>query len=176
VTPPTGPLAAAGGTASFIVTNTGTGTLNYTAKVTSGSWMTIVAPNTGVNSGTVSVQYAANTGAERTGTIRVTATDPAGKAVTGSPAAFAVVQSASLSCTLAVTPSVIEPGAATLRWNSTNATQGTIDNGIGTVDPSGERIILATKTQTYTGTFTNAAGSTKCQTTITVRTQAEHTL
>jgi hypothetical protein len=169
VTPPTGPLAAAGGTASFIVTNTGTGTLNYTAKVTSGSWMTIVAPNTGVNSGTVSVQYTANTGAERTGTVQVTATDPVGKAVTGSPAAFTVVQSASLSCTLAVNPSVIEPGkTSTLSWNSTNATQGTIDNGIGTVFPLGNTTITASKTQTYNGTFTNAAGSTKCQTTITV--------
>src|SRR5215211_734136 len=83
----------------------------------------------------------------------------------------ATVASTPPTCTLTVTPSTITQGqSATLSWTSTNATSGSIDNGIGTVTPvaSGSRTITPAQTTKYTGTFTGPGGSTNCETTITV--------
>jgi uncharacterized protein (TIGR02145 family) len=67
------------GTTTFSVSNTGSGTMAWTASVTSGSsWLSITSGASGTNSGTINLQYSANTGtSSRTGTIRVTSSGAA---------------------------------------------------------------------------------------------------
>jgi uncharacterized cupredoxin-like copper-binding protein len=67
------PVPAAGGNATFLVSNTGAGVLNYTAVVTSGNtWLSIPTGSTGTQGDTITALCAANAGLERTGTITVT--------------------------------------------------------------------------------------------------------
>jgi YVTN family beta-propeller protein len=95
VTPTYRPVGAGAGSVSFAVSNTGGSTMTYTASVTSGqSWLHFSAGQTGGSGGTITVHYDANTGALRSGTIRVTATGASGSPVTGSPAVVTVTQSA----------------------------------------------------------------------------------
>jgi BACON domain-containing protein len=83
VTPTNTSVAAASGVASFVVNNTGAGTMNYSATVTSGStWLSITSGGTGGNSGIINVTYATNTGAARTGTIQVGASGAVGSPIT----------------------------------------------------------------------------------------------
>ncbi len=60
------------GSLSFLVHNDDTGTMDWTAE-TNDSWLTIVAGNTGINSGNVIVAYESNDGAARSGSVSVTA-------------------------------------------------------------------------------------------------------
>jgi hypothetical protein len=82
---------------SFSVSNTGTGTMPWTAAVTSGgSWLSIASGYSGTNSGTINCSFTANTSSTaRTATIRVTATD-----ATGSPQYVTVTQSGQQSLTI----------------------------------------------------------------------------
>ncbi len=64
------------GTTPFSILNAGSGTMTWTAAVTSGgAWARIISGASGINAGTVTVGYDANPagGAARTATIRVTA-------------------------------------------------------------------------------------------------------
>jgi probable HAF family extracellular repeat protein len=75
------------------------------------------------------------------------------------------------TCSLTASPTSIASGqSATLSWISTNATGGTINNGIGSVIPvaSGSQTVSPTTTTTYTGTFSGPGGNVNCSTTITV--------
>ena len=67
-------------------------------------------------------------------------------------------------------PSSVEKGqAASLRWSVTNATNITLDQGIGAVSPNGRRSVYPSETTTYTLTAANTAGeSTTGTTTVTV--------
>lgn len=70
---------------------------------------------------------------------------------------------------LSASPSTIERGqTATLSWSSSNATGVTIDNGIGTVEPSGSRTISPNASTTYTARATGAGGSAVTETRVTV--------
>ena len=74
------------GSTTFTVENVGTGTMNWTA--TSGdSWLSILGGTSGTDSGTITVSYEENTGAERTGTINITSPD-----ASNSPQAVEVIQ------------------------------------------------------------------------------------
>jgi len=88
VTPVTQNAPATAGSTTFGVTNAGTGDMNWTAQVITGSdWLT-VNPTNGVNGGTITASFTANTGsADRTATIRITA-----QGATGSPIDVTVVQ------------------------------------------------------------------------------------
>jgi len=68
------------GTTTFSVSNSGAGTMSWTAAVTSGGeWLRITSGSSGTNAGTITCGYDANTTmASRTGTIRVTAPGAAG--------------------------------------------------------------------------------------------------
>jgi len=79
------------GTASFDVSNTGTGTMSWTAAIAAGSdWLRITSGSGGSNTGTISCSFDANSNSsERTGTIRVTASG-----ANGSPKDISVVQAA----------------------------------------------------------------------------------
>jgi len=65
---------------TFAVDNTGTGTMLWTASVTSGGdWLSITSGSSGTNSGTITAAFSANTsGSTRTGTISVTASGAGG--------------------------------------------------------------------------------------------------
>jgi len=77
------------GTTTFSVSNTGTGTMPWTALVTSGvTWLSITSGASGTNSGTINCDFTTNTSSSaRTATIRVTAIG-----ATGSPQEVTVTQ------------------------------------------------------------------------------------
>src|SRR3989338_591734 len=63
------------------------------------------------------------------------------------------------SCTITATPTSVTSGqSSTLSWTSTNATQGTIDNGAGNMTPiaSGSKSVSPTSSTLYTATVTGA--------------------
>jgi len=73
------------GSTTFSVYNTGTGTMPWSAAVTSGgTWLTITSGTSGTDTGTINCSFTANTGTStsaRTATIRVTATGAIGSPV-----------------------------------------------------------------------------------------------
>jgi len=75
VTPPNQNVPASSGDTTFSVSNTGGGTLNWTASVVEGSsWLSIPpGDHTGTDSGTIQVHYEENSGAARVGKIQITA-------------------------------------------------------------------------------------------------------
>ncbi|MGE0406201.1 MAG: alkaline phosphatase family protein, partial [Candidatus Korobacteraceae bacterium] len=73
------------------------------------------------------------------------------------------------TATLSATPtSVTAGGAVTLTWSTSNANSVTIDQGIGTVLASGQRIVSPASTTIYTLTASGAGGNTTATTTVTV--------
>ena len=71
--------------------------------------------------------------------------------------------------TIRATPSSIEKGAAaTLTWETTNATDVTIDNGIGTVEASGSRTVRPNDSTTYRVRASNNAAAAVGEVRITV--------
>ncbi len=89
------------GTTTFNVSNTGAGTMPWTAAVTSGSsWLSITSGASGTNSETIKCSFKANAStSDRTATILVTATGAA-----GSPAEVTVTQAPKLAPTPTPTP------------------------------------------------------------------------
>jgi len=68
-------------------------------------------------------------------------------------------------------PSTIERGqSATLRWSVANATDITIDNGLGTVAATGTRQVFPTNSTTYTLTARSSGGTDSRSVTVTVNT------
>ena len=66
-------------------------------------------------------------------------------------------------------PVTIERGkCATLSWNSTNVTSASIDQGLGSVSPSGSREVCPTVTTQYSIAASGAGGSQTVSTTVTV--------
>jgi peptidoglycan-associated lipoprotein len=71
--------------------------------------------------------------------------------------------------TLGASPVVIENGqASTLTWSSTNADSVTIDNGVGTVEPSGSREIRPAASTTYMARATGLGGTAVAAARVTV--------
>jgi len=58
------------GTTEVGVSNSGEGTLNWTA-ISSSSWLNVIQGSTGTDAGTVSISYDANSGEPRTGTVTI---------------------------------------------------------------------------------------------------------
>ena len=77
VSPETQNVISLAGTTTFSVSNTGTGTMPWTAKViTGGDWLTITSGSSGTDTRTITCAFGANTTtASRTGTLRIRATD-----------------------------------------------------------------------------------------------------
>ena len=66
-------------------------------------------------------------------------------------------------------PSSIDRGqSSTLRWEVTNANQISIDNGVGTVQPTGTRSVYPTETTTYKLTANGPGGTLSKSATVTV--------
>jgi peptidoglycan-associated lipoprotein len=88
-------------------------------------------------------------------------TEPAPPAPTPTPPAPTI--------SLNVSPAAIEKGQSTnLSWNSSNATNVTIDNGVGTVEPSGSRTISPSASTTYKARATGQGGDAVAETRVTV--------
>ena len=78
-----------------------------------------------------------------------------------------VLPAASIS--LNASPSAIEKGqSTTLTWKSANATGVNIDNGIGTVEPSGSRTVSPSASTTYKATATSPGGNAVAEARVTV--------
>lgn len=80
VNPTSRNVSAAAGDTTFTVSNTGQGTLNWSAEVVSGGdWLFITDGGSGTNFGTISVAFLLNTtNGPRSGTIRITAAGAGG--------------------------------------------------------------------------------------------------
>ncbi|MBM3796222.1 MAG: hypothetical protein FJW31_19670 [Acidobacteria bacterium] len=63
---------------------------------------------------------------------------------------------------------IVVGNSSTLQWNVTDATEVTIEPGLGKVDATGSRQVSPTQTTTYTLTATNQYGETKLVTTVEV--------
>jgi len=94
-------VAKAAGTTTLDVSNSGTGTMTWTASVTSGGdWLRITSGSGGTNAGTITCAYDANTGAAfRTASLRVAAAG-----VNGSPVDITVTQAGAVTPTPTPTP------------------------------------------------------------------------
>ncbi len=110
-----------------------------------------------------------------TTTYTATATGPGG---TASTSVTVTVNQAAPTVTFSASPtSIISGQTSTLTWASQNATNLTIDNGIGGVAvPSGTTTVSPTATTTYTITATGAGGSATATATVTVQQQLAITL
>src|SRR5580692_5745583 len=90
---------------------------------------------------------------------------PAASSPTGAPSGPGIPVIAEFS----VEPSAIERGqSAVLRWNVTGANNVAIDNGFGTVPPSGTQRVTPAAATTYRLTATGPGGETSATATITV--------
>jgi M6 family metalloprotease-like protein len=89
ISPASRTLGSTAGSSTFNVTNTGAGTMNWTAAVTTGaSWFRITSGSTGINAGTIEFSTDANNEtAERTGVITITSLG-----ATGSPKTVTIIQ------------------------------------------------------------------------------------
>jgi hypothetical protein len=73
------------------------------------------------------------------------------------------------TATFAAAPTTITLGSSTtLTWSTTNATSVSIDNNVGTVTTSGQKVVSPTSTTTYTLTATGPGGVITRQVTVTV--------
>jgi hypothetical protein len=99
ISPASRAVSKEAGATTFSVSNTGTGTMQWTATVTSGdSWLSITSGASGTDTGTINCSFTANTSSlVRTGTIRVTSTG-----ATGSPVDVTVTQTPTSAGSLAV--------------------------------------------------------------------------
>jgi hypothetical protein len=120
ISPVSQTVAKDAGITTFSVSNAGTGTMQWTAAVTSGgAWLTITSGASGSNSGTINCSYPTNTTiSARTGTIRVTATG-----ATGSPVDVTVTQAGTESLAASFVGSgiwIYDSGAAA--WSQISST------------------------------------------------------
>jgi Viral BACON domain/Invasin, domain 3 len=124
VSPASRDVAKDTGTATFGISNIGTGTMPWTAAVTSGgSWLAI-SGTSGTDTGTITCSFTANTSSSaRTATIRVTAAG-----ATGSPKDVTVTQAGSTQPVLSVSPASrdVVKGAGTTTLSVSNTGTGTM--------------------------------------------------
>jgi peptidoglycan-associated lipoprotein len=75
----------------------------------------------------------------------------------------------SATISLSASPSAIEKGqSTTLSWSSSNATGVIIDNGVGTVEASGSRMVSPSVSTTYKATATGPGGNAVAEARVTV--------
>lgn len=95
-----------------------------------------------------------------------------GRGLANSQPSAATTQSVSPplpSLSFSIQPDKVAPGASvTLAWSTKNATSVSIDNGIGTVAPSGSLSINAKTSETFTATATGPAGTVQREAALTI--------
>jgi len=141
------------GTTTFSVSNTGSGTMNWSASVTSGtSWLSITDGNSGLGGGTTTVSFSQNnTGSSRTGTIRFTA-----PCASGSPTDVTVTQVSAPVPVLSVTPSTQNVGYSsdTTSFTVSNTGSGTMTWSASVISGSDWLSITSGSNGTNSGTIT----------------------
>jgi len=125
------------GSVTFNIANAGNGTMNWTAQ-TDADWLTINSASSGTNDGTITVDYTANSGDAKTGTITVTA-----DGAENSPQTVMVKQAAKLcEAEIAITPDYKKvsnvDGTTSFEIVSTNGCQAewTIEGSSAFVEPT----------------------------------------
>jgi YD repeat-containing protein len=103
-----------------------------------------------------------------TTTYTITATGPGGTAFASTTITVTTPPPAPTVSISANPTSIQSGGSATLSWTSTNATACTIDQGIGTVNPTGTTTVSPTTTTTYTITAMGTGGTTFASVTVTI--------
>ncbi len=104
-----------------------------------------------------------------TGCAKKVAPPPAPAVKTEAPPPPPPPPAPSPTISLTASPSAIEKGqSTTLSWNSSNATGVTIDNGIGTVEPSGSRSVNPSASTTYMARATGPGGNAVAEARVTV--------
>jgi hypothetical protein len=134
VTPSNRDVAKTAGTTTFGVSNTGYGTMPWTAAVSSGGdWLAITSGTSGSNTGTITCSFTANTGSTpRTGKITITAAG-----AIGSPKVVTVTQAATIVAGqfIGVWPDGIWSwDKATNQWTKLASTSGALMVSAGKVD------------------------------------------
>jgi OOP family OmpA-OmpF porin len=103
----------------------------------------------------------------RTNEAIAMANDAAARANTLCPKKAAVVPAPTVS--ISASPAAIQHGGCTtLTWSSANASSASIDQEVGSVDPSGSRQVCPKSTTQYTITAAGEGGSRKASTTVNV--------
>ena len=131
VSPDTRNVSQGAGTTTFSVSNSGGGTMNWSASVTTGaSWLQITSGTSGTNAGTISLSYSANPSTSaRTGTVTVSA-----PGATGSPVSVNIVQAGQTSTTN-------RPPTVTLTYSPANPTPAdTVVFTATASDPDGDTL------------------------------------
>lgn len=108
-----------------------------------------------------------------TTTYTGTATNSEGKTVTceASVEVVPVTEEPPLSCSMSVSASVVSSGSSVVvSWTSENATDASINNGIGAVDPISSSTVTVTGDTTYTGTFTRDDETVTCSASVRIST------
>lgn len=105
------------------------------------------------------------------GTFTITLTDLNGKTVAQKVTVKAPVGKAPVCDAFTASPSAlpVAGGNVTLTWATTNATNVSIDNSVGTVSVDGSKVINVLNTKTFVLVASNATGATvKCSVTVTI--------
>jgi uncharacterized cupredoxin-like copper-binding protein len=131
------------------------------------SWTSTNATTISIDNGVGSKPASGSTSVSptQTTTYTLTATGPGGQIT--KTATVTIVPAPSVSFT--ATPASITAGqSSTLSWTTTNASNVSIDNGLGAQALSGSTGVAPTQTTTYTLTATGIGGTTTRQVTVTV--------
>lgn len=103
------------------------------------------------------------------GCAKKVAPPPAAPPLATETAAPSRTPSPTPTVSLAASPAAIEQGqTSTLKWNSTNAAEVTIDGGIGTVPASGSRVVQPEASTTYKARATGPGGAAEAEARVTV--------
>ena len=149
IAPTSRPVSSDEGQTTFAVTNTGFGTLTYTAAViTGGEWLTL---DVGSNGGTITALIAANpTGDARTGEIEVTA-----PGALDSPQIVTVQQAANTTPVMTVEPSLrtVNSAAGTTTFTVSNVGFGVL-NWSANVTSGGDWLAISLSKTGGGGTIT----------------------
>ena len=132
------------------------------------SWSTTGATSVSINNGVGPVASSGSTSVSPTATTTYTLTASGPGGTTTRSATVAVIGTPP-TANLSATPSSITGGqSSTLSWSTTNATNISINNGIGPVASSGSTSVSPGVTTTYTLTATGSAGTATSSATVTV--------
>ena len=158
------------GTTTFNVSNTGTGSMSWTAAVTSGSssWLSITSGSSGTDAGIITCAFTANTGTtSRTGTIQVMANGATGspKDVTvtqaSAPAGLSISGSAKTGTGTAISGVTItfSNSGGTATTDSSGNYSKTIAYGYsGTATPAKSGYTFSPSSKTFTNVTANQTG------------------
>jgi hypothetical protein len=135
-------------------------------------WNTTNATGVSINNGvgTTSVDGSQSVYVDATKTFTLTATDGEDLITCQTPVTITPAVIVPTCDAFTVSPTSVNRGEnVTLTWNTTNATQVSINNGVGTVAADGSVTAAVTTDTTYTLTASNGSALNTCQTTVTIK-------